>query len=246
MVSAPSPSRSTLKSPSSSTSSLSHWMTVRSGHGRVLDRHQVVHRLVAEQKAAGVDRQVAREVDDLAGQAQQVGQRRSRRDRGRVLARQLGSTAPQCRQLLGGAIERGLGQARAPCRRRARLERRGSGSRWRPWRRDRGRRRDRRAGSPPRGARARCRDRCRAARRARATGSARTGAHAHRIDRGDAEAVAHRRVGRRAAALTQDALATAELHDLVHRQEVAAVVELLDERELALELGATSAGTSPP
>jgi hypothetical protein len=40
--------------------------------------------------------------------------------------------------------------------------------------------------------------------------------------------------------------APAELDDLVHRQEVAAVVELLDQRQLGVELRATSAGTSPP
>ena len=72
-------------------------------------------------------------------------------------------------------------------------------------------------------------------------------AHAHRIDRGDAEAVADRRVGRRAAALAQDVLRAAERDDLVHRQEVAAVVELVDQRELLVELLARRRrGRSPP
>ncbi len=42
------------------------------GHAAVLDRHQVADRLVAEQEAAGMDREVAREVVDLGAQAQQV------------------------------------------------------------------------------------------------------------------------------------------------------------------------------
>src|ERR1051325_7266439 len=63
-------------------------------------------------------------------------------------------------------------------------------------------------------------------------------AHAHGIDRGDAEAEAPRRVRRRAAALAQDAAPPAVRHDLVHREEVARVVELLDQRELGVELAA--------
>ena len=62
--------------------------------------------------------------------------------------------------------------------------------------------------------------------------------HPHRIDRGDAEAVADRRVRGRAAALAEDVLLAAELDDLAHGEEVAAVVELLDERELFVELRA--------
>ncbi len=61
--------------------------------------------------------------------------------------------------------------------------------------------------------------------------------HPHRVDRGDAQAVADGAVRRAPAALTEDLLAAAVLDDLVHRQEVAAVVEGRDHRELALELG---------
>ncbi len=67
-------------------------------------------------------------------------------------------------------------------------------------------------------------------------------AHAHRVDGGDPQAVADRAVGRAPAPLTEDPLAAAVLDDLVHRQEVAAVVEVLDHRELALELGQHVAG----
>ena len=61
--------------------------------------------------------------------------------------------------------------------------------------------------------------------------------HARRIDLGDAERKAHRRIGRRAAALAQDALAPRERHDVVHREEVGLVAEIGDERELALDRG---------
>ncbi len=62
--------------------------------------------------------------------------------------------------------------------------------------------------------------------------------HPHRIDGGDAQAVADRAVGGRAAALDQDALAPAEVHDVPDDQEVAGELELADERELALDLTA--------
>ena len=61
-------------------------------------------------------------------------------------------------------------------------------------------------------------------------------AHAHRIDRRDAQAVAHHRVRRRAAPLAQDPLFAAELHDFPHGQEVAAVVELADQVEFLVDL----------
>ena len=47
-----------------------------------------------------------------------------------------------------------------------------------------------------------------------------------RVDRGDAEHVADRRVGRRAAALAEDAAVPREADDLVHGQEVGRVAEL--------------------
>ena len=52
---------------------------------------------------------------------------------------------------------------------------------------------------------------------------------ARRIDRGDAEAIADRRIGRRAAPLAQDAALPGEAHDVVHGQEIAGVVEPLDQ-----------------
>ena len=82
-VSAPSPRRSTLKRPRSSMSSLSHWITVRPFHGRVLDGDQVVHRLVPEQESAGVDGEVAGEILDLVGQARAGAGGRAPRGRGR-------------------------------------------------------------------------------------------------------------------------------------------------------------------
>src|SRR5262249_46307976 len=52
-----------------------------------------------------------------------------------------------------------------------------------------------------------------------------------RIDRGDAEAIADRAVGRRAAALAEDALAAGERDHVVDGQEITRVVELGDDRE---------------
>ena len=56
-----------------------------------------------------------------------------------------------------------------------------------------------------------------------------------RIDRGDAEAVAHRRIGRRAAALAQDVLAAGEADDVVHGEEIARVVELADQAQFLVQ-----------
>src|SRR5205085_11798383 len=56
-----------------------------------------------------------------------------------------------------------------------------------------------------------------------------------RIDRGDAEAIADDRIGRRAAALAQDVLAARELDDVVHGEEIAREIELLDQLELVLD-----------
>jgi hypothetical protein len=60
--------------------------------------------------------------------------------------------------------------------------------------------------------------------------------HLHRIDRGDRERVADRAVRRRAAALDQDLLLLAEAHDVPHDEEVALERELLDQRQLLLDL----------
>ena len=62
--------------------------------------------------------------------------------------------------------------------------------------------------------------------------------HAHRIDRGDFERVADGAVGGRSAALRQDVVLAAEAHDVPDDQEVAGQLELLDERQLALDLPA--------
>ena len=60
--------------------------------------------------------------------------------------------------------------------------------------------------------------------------------HTHRIYGGDTEAVTDRRVRCRASPLAEDLVLAAVLNDLVHRQKVAAVVELLDEVELPAKL----------
>src|SRR5262249_25870389 len=54
----------------------------------------------------------------------------------------------------------------------------------------------------------------------------------HRIDFGDAKTEAERRIGRRTAALTENALAFREADDVVHRQEIRRVIELRDQAEL--------------
>ena len=59
--------------------------------------------------------------------------------------------------------------------------------------------------------------------------------HARRIDRGDAEAIAHRGVGRRAAALTQDVFAPRELHDVVDGEKEGFVARFGNERKLVLD-----------
>src|SRR5207248_9849416 len=65
---------------------------------------------------------------------------------------------------------------------------------------------------------------------------------AGRVDRGDAEAVADHRIGRRAAPLAQDAAAPRERDDVVHGQEIAGVVEPLDQRQLVLDQAPDVAG----
>ena len=54
---------------------------------------------------------------------------------------------------------------------------------------------------------------------------------------GNAQAKAHRRIGRRAAPLAQDALAARIAHDVVHRQKVHLVLAVGNQRQLALQLG---------
>ena len=60
--------------------------------------------------------------------------------------------------------------------------------------------------------------------------------HLHRIDRRDRQGVAHGAVGGRSPALDQDPVLEAEAHDVVDDQKVAGEIELLDHRELLLDL----------
>ena len=65
-----------------------------------------------------------------------------------------------------------------------------------------------------------------------------------RIDGGDAEAEADGGIGRRAAPLAENALRAGEAHDVVHRQEIARVAELRDQRAAPSRSSrATFAGT---
>ena len=60
-------------------------------------------------------------------------------------------------------------------------------------------------------------------------------AHPRRVDFGDAERVADRGVGGRAAALAQDAFAARERDDVVDGEEVGLVAQFRDQRELVLD-----------
>ena len=59
--------------------------------------------------------------------------------------------------------------------------------------------------------------------------------HARGIDLGDAEAITHRGVRRRAAPLTEDAATARERDQIVHGEEIGFVTELGDEREFVLD-----------
>jgi len=61
--------------------------------------------------------------------------------------------------------------------------------------------------------------------------------HLHGIDGGDSEAVADGGVRRRASSLTENSLTMAELDDFPHRQKIPVVLEFVDERKLLFELG---------
>ena len=63
-------------------------------------------------------------------------------------------------------------------------------------------------------------------------------AHARRVHLGHAQAVAHRRIGRRAAPLAQNAPAARKAHDVVHRKEVHLVLQFGNQRQLMLYLRA--------
>ena len=58
----------------------------------------------------------------------------------------------------------------------------------------------------------------------------------HRVDVGDAQGVADRGVGSRAAALTEDAFSPAELDDVVDHEEIPWKTELGDHRQFAVDL----------
>jgi hypothetical protein len=60
--------------------------------------------------------------------------------------------------------------------------------------------------------------------------------HLDRIDGRDAQAVAHRAVGRRAASLHENVVLTAVVDDVPDDEEVAGEIELLDQVELARDL----------
>ena len=64
----PRPSTSILRMPSASRSSLSHSTKVRSSMARVADRHHLVEPAAGDDEAADVLREMAREADDLARQ----------------------------------------------------------------------------------------------------------------------------------------------------------------------------------
>jgi hypothetical protein len=63
-------------------------------------------------------------------------------------------------------------------------------------------------------------------------------AHGDGVHRGDAERITDRAVGGGTASLHQHRCLAGEAHDVVHDQEVAREVELLDHRQLVLELAA--------
>ena len=61
--------------------------------------------------------------------------------------------------------------------------------------------------------------------------------HADRIHRGDPEAVAHGAIGSRPSSLHEDVVLPAEIDDVPDNQEIAGEIELLDQIELARNLG---------
>ena len=67
----------------------------------------------------------------------------------------------------------------------------------------------------------------------------------HRVDGGDPERVADRRVGRRAPALAQDVVAPAELGDVVHHQEITRELQLGDDLQFPLDLRVGARRTGP-
>jgi hypothetical protein len=66
-----------------------------------------------------------------------------------------------------------------------------------------------------------------------------------RVDRGDAETVADRRIGRRTAPLAEDAALAGETHQVLHGQEIGRVAQLADQPELVLERRLDVFGQAP-
>ena len=211
------------------------------GHRGVLDRHQVVDRLVAEQEAARVDRQMARAVLDLLAQPEEVtvdrrvgvepGVRQPRRVERAVM-----------RQKPGEPIDRRLGQPERLAHlahRRAPAVAHDVGHH---------------GGAIAAVLAIDVLDHLLAAGVhdveidvRRLVPLARQEAleqqlDPRRIDGRDPQAVADHRVGGRAAPLAEDALLPAVPDDLPHRQEIAAVVELVDQRQLPVDLLADGQG----
>src|SRR5262244_739000 len=58
----------------------------------------------------------------------------------------------------------------------------------------------------------------------------------NRINAGNAERIADRRIGGRTPALAEDASLAAELDDVVHDQEVVSEAQVIDDIELVLDL----------
>ena len=207
-VSAPSPSRSTLKRPRSSTSYLSHWMTVRSSIvAGSMGTSSSTGSAPSKNPPGWIERCRGKSCD-LVARAPRAGGRGSGSGRGRpARARSPRSDRPSRR----GACSRDRGRsraARAPCPRRGRrsgpvADHVGDHRR-----------------APPAPARVDVLDDLLAAlvldveidvRRLGALAAQEAleeQIHPHRVDGGDAEAVADGAVGGAAAALTEDALAS--------------------------------------
>ena len=204
-------------------------------HRRILDRHQVMHRLMAQQKAARMNREVARRVLNL------------RRQRHQVLVHGELWIEPRCSELLRVQTAPVGDRLRQPVQRRLRhpqhlahLPHR----RLPPVANHVGH--HRRPAPPiplvdeldhllpPRMHDVQI-DVGRLGPLARQE-PLKQQPHSHGIHRRDPQAETDRRVGCRTTPLAEDVAAPAEAHNLVHRQEVAAVVELLDQPQLPLEL----------
>ncbi len=201
-------------------------------HAGVLDGHEVVHRLVAQQEAAWVDRQVARKLLDLVHQPGEVGvQRRLRIEAGagEVGRLQLAVVAAQLGQPV--QVHRRQPQRLAHLAdRRARPEAHHVADHGRPV-------------APVFGVDVLDHflapvvldvqvDVRRLGPFARDEALEQQ-VHLARVHRRDLQAVAHHRVGRRTAPLADDPLLAAEAHDLGHGQEVALVIQLVDQFEFA-------------